>query len=148
MSCDALYRAKRTDNGAWVEGFYFERKSTLGATTSAFIIQDAYEQIKGGRRFLRSDIGSECFSVDPATAGKYIGLLDMTGRKIFSGDILEGADFDVESGYGVVNYFDGSWEISNGEWTGTFHENYDGCELEVIGNIHDNPELLRDGGSS
>ena len=71
MSCDALYRAKRTDNGAWVEGFYFERKSTLGATTSAFIIQDAYEQIKGGRRFVRSDIGSECFNVDPATVEKH-----------------------------------------------------------------------------
>ena len=41
-----------------------------------------------------------------------------------------------------MSYDDGAFEITGNNICGTFHENYWGLDFEVIGNIHDNPELL------
>lgn len=81
--------------------------------------------------------------VIPSTIGQYTGLTDKNGTKIFEGDIVEGANFTPDGdGYGVVRYDDGAFEITGNDIYGTFHENYWGYDFEVIGNIHDNPELL------
>ena len=126
---DILFRGKRIDNGEWVEGGYYKEDYT------AKIYITFWNSF--GLGFM------DATQVDPSTVGQYTGLLDNNGEKIFEGDIVEGPDFDAEDGYGVVGWDDGSFEIENGMWCGTFHENYDGKELEVIGNIHDNPELLK-----
>lgn len=80
----------------------------------------------------------------PATVGQYTGLTDKNGERIFEGDVLIGHDYDEEVGYGVVRWVDGAWEVGNDEWCGTFHDNYWADKYEVIGNIHDNPELLKE----
>lgn len=87
------------------------------------------------------------FIVDGKTVGQYTGLTDKNGKKIFEGDIVEGLDFTAEDGgYGVVTFDDGAFEIvgsCDNNIIGTFHENYYGKDFEIIGNIHDNPELLK-----
>jgi uncharacterized phage protein (TIGR01671 family) len=76
--------------------------------------------------------------------GQYTGLKDINGNEIYEGDIL---------GYGyVVTYVDGSDNANLGMDVG-FYEQRDnfeswsllevGAEYEIIGNIHDNPELIK-----
>ena len=81
------------------------------------------------------------------TIGQYTGLTDKNGKKIFEGDIVEGEDFTAEDGgYGIVTFDEGAFEVvgsCDNNIVGTFHENYYGKDFEIIGNIHDNPELLK-----
>lgn len=136
---EILFRGKRLDNGEWVEGWYQPEttikhwdgiQETVGVTI-AYKVEDG---------FLEDTL------VDPPTVGQYTGLTDKNGKRIFEGDIVEGADFTAEDGgYGVVSFDDGAFEIIGNNCCGTFHENYRGSDFEVIGNIHDNPELLKGG---
>ena len=129
---EILFRGKRIDNGEWVEGSLLLLKKPI--LYAAITYQHEWED--GKFTLVRMD-------VDPHTVGQYTGLTDKNGKRIFEGDILEGRDFDVENGYGVVEWNDGAWEvISEGNCCGTFHQNYWGNEFEIIGNIHDNPELV------
>jgi uncharacterized phage protein (TIGR01671 family) len=125
---EILFRGKRLDNGEWIFGMLGQYHEGIKATIvlNHFGTMDSVDFI----------------CVDPATVGQYTGLTDKNSERIFEGDIVDGEDFDEEDGYGVVRWEDGAWEVSNEQWCGTFHENYYGRNFEVIGNIHDNPELL------
>ena len=145
---EILFRGKRIDNGEWVYGFYFERKDTGGKIIESVIINDAYEQIMYGQRFLRSNMFRECFRIHTSTVGQFTGLTDKNGKQIFEGDIVKTSDITYE---GVIQIPGESFEIAmrKGCWVmvagedwdflGTNHE----C-IEVIGNIHDNFELLEE----
>ena len=74
--------------------------------------------------------------VDPSTVGQYTGLTDKNGKKIFEGDILKFGDFvysiewkEDRLGYGYAERADRMLEQDGGHCT-------------IIGNIHENPELL------
>lgn len=131
---EILFRGKRLDNGEWVYGYLVNK--IFGS--QPIIISMAY-------------MGDDCFieweyeHIHPDTVGQYTGMTDRNGQKIFEGDIVEdGRDYNEEDGYGVVEWNDGAFEvISEGNWSGTFYTNYYGYEFNIIGNIHDNPDLLK-----
>ena len=159
-----MYRAKRIDNGEWVYGYYFERKDTMGNIIESVIIEDAYEQIHGGRRLLESMFNKECFRVDPETVCQYTGWHSSNKTPIFEKDIvefvgpnthrdliwwcnemsmmaavpLEGIEFN---GY---DYWNGNYpKYTYADLCFMMQDPYgDFEEIKVIGNIIDNPELL------
>ena len=155
---EILFRGKRTDNGEWIEGFYSAEE------------YDPY--IGKIEYIPRIQIIGKCVSlgVIPETVGQYTGLTDKNGKRIFEGDIFKfddevwessytscGTEYDsfaVEN-YGVVGFdedmarFDFiKYKFNENSVEADLHENHTidfsefVCELEVIGNIHDSPELL------
>lgn len=138
---EILFRGKRADNGEWVEGFPFVRRNTNGEVIDCFIIQEAYEQVTNGQRYVRSNLKSECFRVIPKTIRQFTGLTDKNGKKIFEDDIVK---YDGDGNYSI-GYVDGVYRLfdEKGYYSVSVHNNY--SYLEVIGNIHDNPELLKGG---
>ena len=156
---EILFRGKRVDNGEWVEGFYVAHLNAVH-----YIIPcrtGGYEANDG------------CFyvhrwcAVDPDTIGQYTGMTDMTGRKIFEGDLLS-ATINAKTGKHKDQWgfevFDTEkqetvWSV---EWKNfnaqngfrvygkdrrfnirLSHSVIINGDCRVIGTIHDNPELLK-----
>ena len=124
---EILFRGKRTDNDEWVKGFYcmFNGKKHL--------IYTGYAEVDCG------DYYPDAFEVDPSTVGQYTGLSDMCGKKIFEGDIVKlGTGKTRFVFYGVSSF---RHTIYNG-----YAKEFDFKDrgYQVIGNIYDNPELLKE----
>ena len=81
--------------------------------------------------------------VEPVTVGQFIGLLDKNGRKIFEGDIVMKRTYHGKKPCKVVFSF-GCFHCGFGGGSSTATHPYflDDSQIEVIGNIHDNPEML------
>ena len=135
---EVLFRGKRTDNGEWVEGILFNAKE------DTFIIphgnEYSYDPIEG----LAFDVYG-C-KVDPETVGQYTGLTDKNGVRIFEGDILKAFGYNYVIMWDSIRamYYlrDPVYRV-----TSDFY-NYCGRDLSVIGNIHDNPDILKGGGDN
>ena len=144
---EIMFRGKRLDNGEWAEGYLYEHEPALVGIASENDVPELSKWFIARTGFADWNMSRpvEFVEVAPPTVGQYAGLNDKHGKRIFEGDIVEGADFTAEDGgYGVVGFDDGAFEIIGNNCCGTFHENYWGRDFEVIGNIHDNPELLEE----
>ena len=87
------------------------------------------------------------YIVDPSTVGQFTGLCDKNGVKIFEGDILR----DGLGDDGVVTYFESiasfKYQVGNEVWNLNEGDPNRSTQLqytEIIGNIHDNPELVKE----
>ena len=141
-----VFRAKDIKTGEWIEGAYFEHDTVKvcfaedDPETKFFIVSDGF-----------CDWGLEppitINSVDPETVGEYTGLKDKNGKRIFEGDILKSATFWLQMPINaVVGFKDGSFGFTwlRGEaYMFSPFPTVCNIEYEVIGNVHDNPELLR-----
>jgi len=115
---DILFRGKRTDNGKWAYGLLCR-------------VGDTYANIR------RMDAGF-LYSVLTNTIGQYIGLTDNSGKKVFEGDIVKGCWSTV-----FEVYFDEDYLQYRADGCSREIDYYgESDKLKVIGNIHDNPELL------
>lgn len=123
---EIIFRGKRTFNGEWAEGdlVHFPDKVKI----------DPHEIGQPWRGY----------DVIPETVGQYTGLIDKNGKKIYEGDIIEHhAQGDIIVTRGAV-----TWDAKDGRWAyklrtmqpGFYMHNPDA--VEVIGNVHDTPELL------
>ena len=77
---EILFKAKRIDNGEWVEGYYVHADETL-CKSDVHVIFDGYDLSV-----------AEENEVDPETICQYTGLTDSNGVKVFDGDILKFTD--------------------------------------------------------
>lgn len=125
------FRGKRLDNGEWIYGYYGHKE----ASEQHFIMVETMNSHHDWTYFTD-------YEVDPKTVGQYTGLKDRHGQEIYEGDILR----DDEMGLNVVWWENGSF------WLEMFYEGgqslmehlTDYNEVcEVIGNIYENPELLK-----
>jgi uncharacterized phage protein (TIGR01671 family) len=94
------------------------------------------------KKYFITDIkGIDFWEVDPKTVGQFTGLCDRNGKEICEGDIIKTRYIDkfiYETNTGVVTFEYGSF-ILNGNTVYSYHD-YE--IFEVIGNIHDNKELI------
>ena len=143
-----LFKAKRTDNGEWVEGFPY-----YGYYSGVFILQNKSVKRRNARTG-EITLGDEVFpiEIDGRTYCQYTGLTDKNGKKIFEGDILRiSKKSDGMGGYyfppleypvNVSVKFDlcaYMWEtIGDEKYYISFPDAWCHYECEVIGNIHDN----------
>ncbi len=81
------------------------------------------------------------FVVYSDTIGQFTGLTDKNGKKIFEGDCVE-----YKEEIGVIEYHDqeAMFIVAFDTWLSDFDHLY-GHDVEIIGNIHDNPELMKGG---
>lgn len=87
--------------------------------------------------------------VIPETVGQYTGLTDKNGKKIFEGDIVHCIS-NTDCGNCVVIFEEGEFRLIPDRYYKTYTTGggYHAIRCfikEVIGNIHDNPELLKGG---
>lgn len=90
--------------------------------------------------------------VNPKSVGEFTGMRDRHGNKVFEGDVVDVYDFTsaYASKYrGVVKMYRGSWcvEYEDSIFDTVFHpmlffDDFADRKTEVVGNIHNNPELL------
>ena len=133
---EILFRGKSKDNGKWVEGFYHCVTDNYTPKNIHYIT--TFKRIDNGEIVLTGP-----FEVIPETVGQYTGLKDKNGRKIFEGDIVRyGTDiyevvFETRCGCGYFGI-----KMSHIE-TWNFCNITPANLMEIIGNIHDDPELLK-----
>ncbi len=140
-----LSRGKRIDNGEWIEGYYVP----IGGLFH-YILTGKLDITLGYPVF-------EHFQVFPETVGRATGVTDKNGVKIFKGDIIEYEDEapgqvechdSVIANRGEIVFCDGEFCFTNAiaACMDDLRLGNGKLDCEVIGNIHDNPELLEGGG--
>ena len=147
---EILFRGKRIDNSEWVQGCFLYDEEGNGAFIAEYFEDKA--------AYIREAI--------PKTVGQYTGLTDKNGKKIFEGDIIK----DRENALHIAKigeYYPDHYlrlccnlsepvklcnlygvyaeRITNDEHEGDHFIIPPKNAVEVIGNIHDNPELLEGG---
>lgn len=122
------FRGKRLDNGEWEYGDYHRRAGGV----HCIIAMEPDEQGK---------VVYIVHQVNPATVGQFTGLLDKNGKDIYEGDILiEPSIFDLPRTVFWDHRFMRFGNIAPS--TCGYIALHDYRKPEIIGNIHDNPELM------
>ena len=136
-----LFRGKQKDNGEWVEGYYLyrgEECNKIGTDVHYIVTHDL--------------CGFSWHEVIPETVGQYTGLTDKNGKKIFEGDIVsryvnrlgKRVNGSVKNNTTVASWVCEFFLYKDKEQV--FLANRVGKnDCYVIGNIHDNPEILKGG---
>lgn len=162
---DILFRAKGIDKKRWFYGHYYCEHDTTHCCmectpdeTHHFIIFEEMTDWELPNKRYRADI-------DVSTLGQYLGITDSKGCKIYEGDIIQKiwyqfSDELTEDGPFFKGYYKTICVIKYDEIAFIFEEIYqeklplgyippirNGKDyIQVIGNIHDNPEVLNNGG--
>lgn len=142
---ERISRGKRIDNGEWV---YWDRYGRITDING----EPTKTEIDLPTLLPYPTYISDLPIINDKTVGDYTGLTDKNGKKIFEGDIVRyRPEYWCEPMKSVVEYCADKWnypafDLKDHDYEGNglqfAHE--EGIGLEVIGNIHDNPELLED----
>ena len=139
MNREIIFRGKRKDNGVWISGVPVKCEDgdiiLVGDLDKYQTVYDLWENVA---------------DVLPETVGQYTGLTDKNGKKIFEGDIIKYPYHDDNE---LIVFYNGAFGCTYAKKevvTASVFCSFDDCEYgiatdlsEVIGNIHDNPELLK-----
>ena len=130
------FRGFNRKNNVWLYGFYLQNRG------AHFVCPDEWAT---GKTW-------EDYEIDPDTLGQYTGLKDKNGKEIYDGDILTNERGDIlhvvaysEEEAGFVGIISSLKEKSGKPFTTGLNQPWlTNKEKKVIGNIHDNPELLKE----
>lgn len=137
MNREIKFRGFNEKNNKWLYGYYFVNRGLH------FVVDDKTQT--------NPLVNWKDFVVKPDTIGQYTGLKDKNGNKIFEGDIVKGVSHKSDSCINELIPFDVIGVVG-------YHKEYQTLEVrtrqvslhievaikgEVIGNIHDNPELMK-----
>lgn len=155
MSRISKYRGKRISKEEWVVGFYAQLpKVSLGATIVAdgdlcaedvadyIIINKQKQHPNFSNSYPLEIVECEQYEVDPDTVGQYIGIPDKNGKEIYEGDIVKDESVHL---LGVVKFSERYLQfvvddVCDGEQDYSEFMN----QVEVIGNIYENLDLLKE----
>lgn len=153
---EILFRGKRLDNDEWVEGYYVHLHDPFrGKESHRIYIGYAESECDSNEDLFYPDY----FDVVRATVGQFTGRLDKNGKQIFEGDIVKE---DLDGAIAVIEFGDYASPFNSDQFTHNigfypkweekhrrhlrkdlgFYCIYGG--VEVIGNVHDNPELWKE----
>ena len=127
------FRAKEIETGRWIYGWVFGKnvKSIVELDTgyiSKVRVEAYYTTV-----------------VDPETIGQYTGLKDKNGKEIYEGDIVTAWSQGYQAAGEVKQRIDGLWLMypayQHGKQWGLCPNPKGATTVEIIGNIHDNPEV-------
>ena len=117
-----LSRGKRKDNDKWVEGYYV-------GETKGYISHSIYDF---------NSLSGLDYKVNGLTVGRCTGMLDKNKKLIFEGDIIRIKKQKV----GKVEWGEYEWVLRYNDKSCYGFGWHDDSDITIIGNIHDNPELL------
>ena len=166
---EILFRGRKVGNAQWVYGSLVTAEEFCCILQVEPPLHPMEEPYLDG---VTGTVDGHFTPVDPETVGQYTGLTDKNGKKIFEGDIVKCKHFydnydetfdsckirraygkAVDESNGECTYWrnyevrmgDGRWVPRNGSDGHDVKQNYmQNHSVEVIGNIHDNPELLKE----
>ena len=148
---EILFRGKRLQGGNWLEGYFFKsdinKRERESGKASLIFTPDC-------DTFITVPECHNSFMVASDTVGQYTGMTDKNGKRIFEWDIVAQNWYDYDEprddSFGKVVFceYDCSFSVMDVNKDGFMPLGRCGSyhwEVEVIGNIHDNPELLKGG---
>lgn len=147
---EILFRGKRIDNGEWVQGCLVKFGKESFADDDRYGIMDKTVLVaklhKDLNRYATLRFGDcdyiyhniRIAEIIPKTVGQFTGLTDKNGKKIFEGDIVK----DITDGVPREVFYsnESAMFLKEGILRSSLGNPF---HLEVVGNIHDNPEILR-----
>ena len=133
---EILFKAKRIDNGEWVEGYYLRDQYHIGGKDIIFYRKDS------DRFTVYTDI------IDIETLCQFTGLTDKNGNKIWENDILMAhldESYPEDTTYETVEWGVAGWVTHEANSIDKqYLDEFDTEYFEVVGNIFDNKELLQE----
>ncbi len=133
---EILFKAKRIDNGKWIEGYYFYNPNI-------------------DKHFVHNWLSGGLVEVDTDTICQYTGLTDKNGNKIWENDVVrfarnfskyrwsEGHNFEVYFNEFLCHFALDDGYGKNGQYDRFNLTGAKAKDIEVIGNIFDNADLLK-----
>ena len=128
---ERLFRGRQYDTGEWVYGCY---------------VWEVFRNYGDGEiRLISLSTGKGAAHVDPKTLCEFTGAFDKNGTRIFEDDVIDIPGWVVTYSTGMKCYSgtQAGWYIQRDNWE-SWSELMDKNEVIVIGNVHDNPELLKE----
>ena len=127
---EILFKAKRKDNGKWVEGYYQKQFDLDGSEQHLIFWSKSYTVW-------------EYAEINPDTLCQYTGLTDKNGKRIWENDICDTFENDSkEILRNIVKFEDGCFKVFKEHYLSMHLDCYEESDLKVVGNVFDNPKLL------
>jgi len=148
MNRQIKFRGKDLETGKWLYGDLLQyNEGGVAIGIHGTFIDDGYHF---------NEYWDRCPIVDDETVGQFTGLYDRTGKEVYEGDVVFWIAYDMrgrgkgEQGAIIWDKHTMSWAIMRDKLTSDgrpciISRPFDKKHLEVVGNIHDNPELMKGG---